>query len=55
MKARLAKGPDWDMTSAWLAGGKVWKSSSLTDALQIFSHDMQLYEFCFVVSIICCV
>ena len=32
MKARLAKGPDWDMTSAWLAGGKVWKSSSLKRA-----------------------
>ena len=21
MKARLAKGPDWEVTSAWLAGG----------------------------------
>ena len=28
MKARLAKGPDWEVTSAWLAGGKVLKSSS---------------------------
>ena len=35
MKARLAKGPDWDMTSAWLAGGKMWKSSSLKRACAV--------------------
>ena len=32
MKARLAKGPDWEVTSAWLAGGMAVKSSAFKRA-----------------------
>ena len=32
MKARLAKGPDWEVTSAWLAGGMALKSSAFKRA-----------------------
>ena len=32
MKARLAKGPDWEVMSAWLAGGMALKSSAFNHA-----------------------
>ena len=33
MKARLAKGPDWEVMSAWLAGGMALKSSAFSFVL----------------------